>query len=444
MTSSQCTIPMHKTKTVFEHEFLQVDKSDFTEADFARLVKHNEQHGNRFFSVGHQRIKFNQFVGVIQVGGLTIEVLPKVGKVAEEDQKRWRWVLVDMLDRAGCLKLHSQTDAHLRVRHASLFEIYLESFLCKVRELVHQGLTRKYRCDDGNLPVLKGRLVFSQHVNRNLVHRERFYTAHQRYDRNNVFNRILKEALAIVGRTVAGTHLASMANELLLSFEDVTPAKAHVETFQRLRYDRNTERYKGAMTLAELIILNYAPDVQSGRRDVIAILFDMNDLFERYVFAELHRAQRQFAESGLRVDRQRSQVFWGDAGMRKTIRPDITAEFRAEGLARRLILDTKWKMPPDGRPSDADLKQMYVYNLQFGACESYLVYPRATAHDDVFGWFAAGPMLREATPHGCGMWFVDLLDGERLDRQFGKRLCDRIISTRIHESATKGGKSSRV
>jgi len=437
---------MRKTISVFEHEFLRVDNSDFTEADFDRLVKHNEQHGNRFFSVGYRCIKFNQFVGVIQVGGLTIEVLPKVGRVAAEEKAKWRGVLVEMLHRAGCLKLHSLTDAHLRLRqrHLSLFEIYLESFIDEVRETVHQGLTRKYRCDDGNLPVLKGRLVFSQHVNRNLVHRERFYTSHQRYDRDNVFNRVLKEALTIVRRTSAGTHLASMANELLLFFEDVTPAKARVETFQRLRYGRNTERYKRAMTLAEMIILNYVPDVQAGRRDVIAILFDMNYLFERYVFAELNRAQGQFSESRLRVHGQHSQVFWHSAGMRKTIRPDIIAEFTADGSARKLILDTKWKLPLDARPSDADLKQMYVYNLQFGASESYLVYPRAAAHDDMFGRFAAGSMEKEATAHGCGMWFVDLLDGDRLDRGFGKGLCQKIVSMKTLESATNPGKSSRI
>jgi len=338
----------------------------------------------------------------------------------------------------------SLTAAHLRLRHASLFEIYLESFINEVREIVHQGLTRKYRCDDGNLPVLKGRLVFNQHVNRNLVHRERFYTAHQRYDRDNVFNRVLKEALTIAGRTSAGTHLASLANELLLFFEDVTPAKARVATFQRLRYGRNTERYKRAMTLAELIILNYVPDVQAGTRDVIAILFDMNELFERYVFAELNRAKGEFAESRLRIHGQCSQVFWHCAGMRKTIRPDITAEFTADGSARKLILDTKWKMPSDARPSDADLKQMYVYNLQFGASKSYLVYPQAAAHDDVFGRFAAGSVEKEAPAHGCGMWFVDLLAGDRLDRQFGKQLCQWIVLTNTLESATNLDESSRI
>ena len=101
MTSSRCTDPMRKTISVFEHESLLVDRSGFTTDHFDRLVKLNERNGDRFFSVGHQRIKFRQFVGTIQVGGLTIEVLPKVGKVAEDDKETWRGVLRSEERRVG-------------------------------------------------------------------------------------------------------------------------------------------------------------------------------------------------------------------------------------------------------------------------------------------------------------------------------------------------------
>ena len=53
-----------------------------------------------------------------------------------------------------------------------------------------------------------------------------------------------------------------------------------LDTFTRLRYDRSTERYRYAVALARLIILNYQPDVRAGREDVLAILFNMNELFE--------------------------------------------------------------------------------------------------------------------------------------------------------------------
>lgn len=32
-------------------------------------------------------------------------------------------------------------------------------------------------------------------------------------------------------------------------------------------------------------------------------------------------------------------------------------------------------MPPNGKPNNADLKQMFVYNVQFDASESVLLYP---------------------------------------------------------------------
>ncbi|MBZ0119176.1 MAG: McrC family protein [Sandaracinaceae bacterium] len=45
---------------------------------------------------------------------------------------------------------------------------------------------------------------------------------------------------------------------------------------------------------------------------------------------------------------------------------------RQEPLA---IIDTKWKVPTDGRPSDADLKQMFAYNELFRGTRAVLLYP---------------------------------------------------------------------
>ena len=62
------------------------------------------------------------------------------------------------------------SDARLRLRSASLLDIYFESFLAEVDDLVHHGLVRKYRQTCGNLSALKGRILFQQHFPRNLVH----------------------------------------------------------------------------------------------------------------------------------------------------------------------------------------------------------------------------------------------------------------------------------
>jgi 5-methylcytosine-specific restriction enzyme subunit McrC len=80
------------------------------------------------------------------------------------------------------------------------------------------------------------------------------------------------------------------------------------QTFQRLAFDRNTERYRPAMALARLIILNYQPDVRRGGHDVLAILFDMNELFERYVLRLLKKAA-SVSHGRVEVTGQRKQAF---------------------------------------------------------------------------------------------------------------------------------------
>lgn len=412
---------------VFEHTVLPVGVK-FTPTRFDRLVQYNERHGNRFFDVGHNRIHFRNYVGVIQVGNLTIEILPKADKTPESEtqKKKWQRALVEMLKQSGFIRLTSLSDARLRLRSSSLLDIYFESFLAAVEDLVHHGLVRKYRQTCGNLTALKGRLLFQQHISRNLVHRERFFTEHSFYDRNNPFNQILRVALDVLCRVCTNQHLAAIARSLSISFEDVAEIAVNERTFERLPHTRNTERYRRALQLARLIILNYNPDVQSGRDDVLAILFDMNVLFERFVYTQLKRAEAKQPPHTIAFKAQASRHFWMADRMRKSIRPDIVAQIGAGPVHERIVLDTKWKIPADGRPADSDLHQMHTYNVQFGARRSLLLYPRVCAKGDVRGTFAMAEPPLHAFDHACGMLFIELFDGDKLRCDLGDDLIAKL------------------
>jgi len=73
------------------------------------------------------------------------------------------------------------------------------------------------------------------------------------------------------------------------------------------------------------------------------------------------------------------------------------------------VLDTKWKVPASGIPSDDDLKQMFVYNELLGAPRSVLLYPRTSTSRDVTGTY-------EARRHGCEQRSVGLSDGRTWSR----------------------------
>jgi 5-methylcytosine-specific restriction enzyme subunit McrC len=409
---------------VFEYTQLRVGhEPNFTEAHFQSLVKYNERHRNKYFVVGHRRIHFQNYVGVIQVGDLTIEILPKTDNTPDDEdaKKKWQEALIQMIQRAGIIKLTSLSDAMLRIRSATLLDIFFEAFLSEVSLLAHQGLARKYRKERGNVTALKGRLLFKEQIAQNLVHRERFFTEHIQYDRNNLFNQILCLALDTVIKMSVNPHLTPHARALSFHFDDVDRITVTENTFKRLTYSRNTERYNRAIQLARLIILDYCPDVQSGGMDVLAILFNMNELFERYVFAELRRAVWQQDEN-ITIQKQVGRRFWYASSINKDIRPDIVTNVGSG--QKPIILDTKWKIPRDRRPNDADLKQMYTYNLQFGAAHSMLIYPKVSDSVDIKGCFEKSVFFEEKL--SCEMSFIELFKDDVLDKDIGSRILEKI------------------
>jgi 5-methylcytosine-specific restriction enzyme subunit McrC len=416
---------MLETIQVFEHGTLAVGDHGFTEQQFGALVRYNDRHDCAFFKVGHNRLHFRSFVGVVQVGELAIEILPKLDNDASPDKGKWQRALLQMLRQSGLLAIEAAPEAHLHLRKSPLVDVYLDAFLAEVERLTHGGLVKRYRLTEGNLYKLKGRIQFPQHIRRNLLHQERIFTAHETYDRDNAFNRILKCALAIVERLAIRQSLTSRAAASLLWFEQVADARITLQTFERLAFGRNTERYRRAIQLARLIILNYSPDLRGGREHVIAILFEMSELFERFVFVSLRRAAPHYAAHRLGIADQVRKRFWSW----KEIRPDIVADYDDASTPTRVILDTKWKVPRDGQPADDDLKQMYAYNLHFGGCRSVLVYPSAGPHQTPTDQpYAQSTSLPPGHKHNCATYYINLFDANNhLRKDIGAELVQKAI-----------------
>lgn len=417
---------MPRLAQVFEHGTLAVGEQGLTSKHFDSLVLYNERHGCGLFKIGHRRLHFGSFVGVLQVGALTIEVLPKAEKGSGTDKGKWQGALLQMLRQSGMIEVEAAPEADLHLRRSPLIDLYLTSFLSETERLTHEGLVKKYRICEGNLNKLKGRILFRKQISQNLLHRERMFTAHQTYDKDNVFNRILKCALGIVSRLATNPSITGRAGALTLAFERASDARITAETFNHLTLNRNTKRYQKALQLARLIILNYSPDLRGGNENVLAFLFDMNSLFERFILVQLMRAQSQSERKNLKIKAQVSKPFWAS----KTIRPDVVIEIHREAEVERLILDTKWKIPNGDRPSDEDLKQMYAYNLHFGAHASLLVYPRACVEQaETLNPYSLSASLPHWHRHSCGTHFVELFDEQqKLRTDIGSKLLAKILT----------------
>jgi 5-methylcytosine-specific restriction enzyme subunit McrC len=408
---------------IFEHKQLFIGDHGFTRNHWDALGWYNEKHGGHFFTLTPKGVKFNQYVGVIQVGNITIEILPKISQVVEKgDKAKWQKVLIDMLRECRWMQIHSHEKASLQFKPTSILEAYLELFIQECNGILRSGLIKKYRTVENNCTALKGKLLFGKQIQHNLVHKERFYTSHQIYDRENIFNQILVKALKLIPTICQSPFLKDKVYNLLLSFPDLEDITVNSSTFDKLIFNRKTLHYREAIEIAAMLLLNYRPDINAGQNHVLAILFDMNDLWEEYIYRQLLRSKPM----DWTIQAQNSKAFWkNNTNNTKSIRPDIVIHNTISKAT--LILDTKWKLPDNNIPADADLKQMFVYNEYWTGKNAVLLYPNATYSNEPKYHAGAFELKKNAiATHSCGVMKMAVLNNvnSNLDNTIGKRIND--------------------
>jgi 5-methylcytosine-specific restriction enzyme subunit McrC len=400
---------------VFEHQTLKIGQHpNFTEQVWETLIRFNDKHEQRYFTVIHRGVRFRHYVGVIQVGQLTIEILPKAD--ANEDlndvanKNRWQSVLISMLKTCRLLKIESLSNAHLRLQQHFILDLYFELFIDEVEQLLHEGLIKQYRNITENQTSMRGRLDFSKQIQHNTVHKTRFFVQHSTYDFNHFFNQILYKTIAVLKRIVTNPLLLDRLQRLHLYFPKVQNIDIRDWHFQNIKYDRKSQRYQTALEISRLILMNYSPDIRGGQNDVLAMLFDMNVLFETFIFRHLKRLE---SSQNIQVIGQPNRKFWTHNQSSRNLRPDILIQ--KEG--KNIILDTKWKVLKRPSPSDEDLRQMYAYANIFKAEKTILLYPKVFDYQS----FTKG-IFNQSNGLACDLFFVNVVDENGLNREMGKNI----------------------
>lgn len=223
------------------------DTKPFKEKHWLALCRYQEQQNKNeekrieYFRILNKGVQFTNYVGVIQAGNLTIEVLPKTDrhkasavneafekleKSDAEQRQSWHNVLLQMLKECRLLQVNHVDYASLNLKSNSILEIYIEIFLAEAEKLLHEGLVKKYRKTEGNKLAMKGQLLFAKNIAYNLVHKERFYVRHTEYNHTNIFNQLLYKTLCLIPSISTNAFLSDKVNRLLLDFPEI--GRAHV------------------------------------------------------------------------------------------------------------------------------------------------------------------------------------------------------------------------
>jgi len=380
------------TVSAFEHQPIPLVGEGvlLREVHLRQLERLNRQAGVDLIQLGYKQLRATSYVGVVQLGNVTIQVLPKVDATGRDDAKDPASVdsavanLLWMLVYAGELPIHESEVASLLKRRGSLFEVLVRVFCERLTEQLERGFYRTYQHQEDTLPVLKGRWLLSQQLRQQPLLRDRFLVSYDEFAEDNPLNRVFCYTVHHLWHLTRDAGNRRRLDVLRMWYDRVT-LLTHIsaQDLDKVTFTRLNAAYHPVFNLACTFLNQESLQLRTGRTEAFTFLFDMNVLFERFVAGFLRRYRQQALPEGLQSCEILSQgvgeprwLAWTQPGGGRPkfrLKPDLLLRRRDRTIA--MVIDTKYKTHV--AIQEADAYQMHAYATRYKCPDVLLLYPES-------------------------------------------------------------------
>lgn len=328
-------------------------------------------------------LRAKNYVGVVWIDGITIEILPKIQQVEEQTGNPKvlglaRTNLVYMLSVAGNLPLIEQDVAKLQVGQTNLLEIYALIFIRKLKQQIRAGVPYGYVEMEEDQAFVKGKILFSDNLKKNLERYDCVFVRYDEYTSDITINRIFKATCLRLLMMVKSWPSRKAIDEVLAYLENVDEGIIGASDFGRLVYDRNTFRFRDLVEFCRIILFGNAPSIVRGRTRTFSLLFPMEKVYERFIANYIFKNQKELGFEKMSVIPQETgkngYLLEGENGGVHEMRPDVV--IRDENGKAQIIVETKWKIIGGSQNIAGNLYQLYAYARTYEARWNILLYPR--------------------------------------------------------------------
>jgi 5-methylcytosine-specific restriction enzyme subunit McrC len=257
-------------------------------------------------------------------------------------------------------------------RNSDLLELLIRSFARRLQEQIRAGLSRAYRLHEDDLSRLRGKMDVTRQFTKLAASPQKLACRYDEFTADIPLNRLLLCAVIFLRRQSVSAATQRLLNEITTHFSDVQiVSKSEALLAERFTPDRVNQQWGILARLARLFLSSEYQTAHGGRQEGIALLFDMNKLFESYVAA---LARKAYIPLGYDVRTQGPHDHLTCDKVFQT-RPDVHVK-RGDDV---FVLDTKWKKLDSSKPNvgveQKDAYQMHAYAHVYKSCATILLYP---------------------------------------------------------------------
>lgn len=387
--------------TVFEYSKAIFDPLSSAEARELNIccAELNKHARGEVLSIVHNRsnetigVVAKQYVGVVRVNkDFVIQILPKMAADENRETANQQSIqnLLFMLSYCNKLQAPHASASTLKTFRGDFFEILIYLFTSSLQSEIRNSLHHEYIAMEQNLPYLRGKLLFSEHVRQNSITQNKFFLRSDEFTIDNPLNRIFKAVCSQLVHSSRNVNNKRRLSELSLMFDEVSPAHIELSDAEVIQLNRLTTRFEPALELAKLFLSGRSLQLQHNTFQTMTFLIDMNVLFEEFIATALRQALPEDLILHTQGPKRYLVTSQSELNVKKEanvfqMKPDISIAYRDRPQDIIQIIDTKYKILDDSEKkmgvSQADMYQMYAYAHKYTSRNITLLYP--TRYDQV-------------------------------------------------------------
>ncbi|WP_428056310.1 McrC family protein [Candidatus Avelusimicrobium fimicolum] len=356
--------------------FNQITTKEWDKVSYQTLGL-NQEHAKKFqkfleekqlthaLDFGLEGITTCAHVGIIRFADFQLNILPKI--IGEEDSLCLE-NLMFMLRYTRKLEIHSMDSAEISQTKQPFLEVLIAHYANILLNALQRHIPHQYETREDNLPTVKGRILFAKNHLVNATNLARTYCQFDEFTPDNLLNQTLKFVSHALQKLTSVSQTRQKLLKINAIYDEVALRPVSYTETQKIILNRNQAMFKEPLELTQMFLQHSTISLHNQTFTNLAILFDMNKLFEEFVATALEKAfpgQVQTQKSRTIID-----SIGGYANTSYSIRPDILFQ-------NDTIIDTKYKILdlPNNKPSEADIYQMLTYNRFFNCRNIILCYP---------------------------------------------------------------------
>lgn len=357
-------------------EYSEINENELGSCDLDKLQAYLKcKKLDSALKVTRHGIKAKSWVGIIKYKNLHLEILPKLisadvnndKKFSDEERNIILKNLIFMLSYTKNLDIKTNNTARLSNEKNPFIEILIREFANSLFESLKRLTPKRYIREEENLNYLKGKIKFSENIRYNCTNQAKFYCEYDEFSENNLLNQLFLFISTCLYNISNNSYNKKILKFIINYYSDIDFVRFDKFKVRKIKLTRNQELFKKPFNLAKMFIEQTSVDLSKNKFENITLVWDMNKLFEEFVYELIKRKIPECKPKAQKTKR----LLVRDKETKRDTKVDIFIQ------NPQVIIDTKYKkFKKFDDISSADIYQVTTYCLLHKYNRAILLYPQ--------------------------------------------------------------------